>query len=140
VSPTDLILLTGGVLLLSSPLRAALASGPRVLPRSAVQSVAAVAALTAFFHSYVSVFTEPGSVTPLTTIPEGAPGHQTAELPAVARLGGYPVTTLLLVVPVIYLRRTGRSLRAASSRRSQRCQFRLRCSGSWRTSFRWSAL
>lgn len=110
VSPTHLVLLVGGVLLLSSPLREALASGlrDRSAAWSAMLSAAAVAALAAFFLSYLSVFAEPGAVMPLSQVPEGAPGHQAAELPTVAGLGGYLVGTLLLVLPVLYLRRVGR--------------------------------
>lgn len=109
VSPTHLVLLAGGVLLLSSPLRAALSdNGGRSLAWSGVLSTAAVAALAAFFLSYVSVFTDPGAAVPLARMPEGAPGHRAAELPARAGLGGYLVSTLLLVVPVLYLRRVGR--------------------------------
>ncbi|MGI9085359.1 MAG: hypothetical protein ACR2FE_08685 [Aeromicrobium sp.] len=110
VSPTHLILLLGGLLLLSSPLRFWLTRPDRseVVPWPAVLSTAALAALVGFFLSYMSVFTDPGATVALTKIPEGAPGHQAAELPAVAGLGGYLVTTLLLVVPLIHLRRSGR--------------------------------
>ena len=111
VSPTHLVLLTGAALLLSSPIRSALQATPRpdgTHPWAPVLGVASVAALAVFFLSYLSVFTDPLSTLPMTHIPEGAPGHQSAELPAVAGLGGYLVTTLLLVLPVDFLRRTGR--------------------------------
>lgn len=110
LSPTHLILLVGGVLVLSSPLRAALAapSPSRSQLWSGVLSAAAVAGLAAFFLSYVSVFADTGAGTPLRTVPEGAPGRHQAELPAVAGLADYLVSTLLLVLPVIFLRRAGR--------------------------------
>lgn len=110
VSPTHLVLLIGAALLLSSPIRSAMADrSPSALHSWAVVlGVASVAALAAFFLSYLSVFTEPQSTLPLTTIPEAAPGHKTAELATVAGLGGYLITTLLLALPVDYLRRTGR--------------------------------
>ena len=107
VSPTHLVLLSGGLLLIVSPLRAQ--------PRSqatwawpSVLSMAAAAALTGFFLSYVSVFADPGAREALTTIPEGAPGHRAAELPAVAGLGGYLITTVLVVVPLVGLQRRRR--------------------------------
>lgn len=107
LSPTHLVLLAGGLLLLSPPLRAQ----PSRAPRSgwpAVLSLSASVALVAFFLSYVSVFTDPGAVVTVLAVPEGAPGHREAELPAVAGLGGYLVTTLLLVVPLLYLYRRTR--------------------------------
>jgi hypothetical protein len=73
----------------------------------AVVSLATATSLAAFFLSYVSVFADPGAREPLGTIPEGLPGHRAAELPAIAGLGGYLVFTVLLVVPVLYLRRRG---------------------------------
>jgi len=112
MSPTHLVLLTGGALLLSSPLRAAL-ERTGALPVRAAQawpatvSLATVTALAGFFLSYVSVFTEPTAVQPLTTIPEGAPGHLEAELPAVVGLAGYLLGTALIVVPLLLVRRRG---------------------------------
>lgn len=111
VSPTHLVLLTGAALLLSSPVRSSWRADSRskgLHPWAVVLGVASLTALAAFFLSYLSVFTEPQSTLPMTHIPEGAPGHQTAELPAVAGLGGYLITTLLIAFPVDYLRRAGR--------------------------------
>ena len=107
VSPTHLVLLGGGLLLIVSPLRAQRGLGgtwawPSVL------STAAATALIGFFLSYVSVFTDPGAREALTTIPEGAPGHRAGELPAVAGLAGYLVTTVLIVAPAFSLTRRGR--------------------------------
>jgi hypothetical protein len=104
VSPTHLLLLIGGVLLLTSPLRAATRT-PTKHRWPAVVSFASATSLAGFFLSYVSVFADPGAREPLVTIPEGLPEHRAAELPAVAGLGGYLVSTVLLVVPVLYLRR-----------------------------------
>lgn len=111
LSPTHLVLLSGGLLMLSTAFRAsrpALHAAPAALSWPAVLSLTAVAALCGFFLSYVSAFGEPGAVLPLTRIPEGVPGHQAAELPAVAGLGGYLVTTVLLVVTYVHGRRVGR--------------------------------
>ncbi len=44
----------------------------------------------------------------MIAIPEGAPGHREAEFPAIVGLGGYLVTTAVLVVPVLLIRRRGR--------------------------------
>lgn len=112
VSPTHLILLTGGVLMLTSPLRAAQpkraygARSPHA--RSAVVALATTAALAGFFLSYLSVFAYPSAREVFTSVPEGAPGHREAELPVIAGLAGYLVTTLLLVAPLLFLRRRSR--------------------------------
>jgi hypothetical protein len=114
LSPTHLVLLTGGALVLTSALRAGWArpldpAGPSLrgeLP--AVLSLVLVTALAAFFLLYVSVFTGPAAAQELTPIPEGAPGHEAAELPAVAGLSAYLVTTALLVAPVLLAERAGR--------------------------------
>ena len=115
ISPTHLILLTGGITLLLSPFRAWVATRPGstrvpsslLIPWYAVLAVAAAAALAAFFVSYLSVFASPGAVTALTTIPEGAAGHTEAEMSTVAGVGGYLIGTVLLVGAYLYARRFG---------------------------------
>lgn len=114
LSPTHLILLVGGSLVLTSALRAGWArppdpAGPSLhgeLP--AVLSLVLVTALAAFFLLYVSVFTGAAAADGLTRIPEGAPGHEAAELPAVTGLAAYLITTVLLVVPVLLAQHTRR--------------------------------
>ncbi|MQA03848.1 MAG: hypothetical protein GEV07_14370 [Streptosporangiales bacterium] len=107
VSPTHLMLLVGGMLLLASPVRAVLLSGSaRMWP--AVVALASTAALAGFFLSYVSVFVEPLATEPLTTIPEGTPGHRQAESPAIVGLAGYLVTTAVLVIPLLVMARRRR--------------------------------
>ena len=112
VSPTHLLLLTGALLMISSPLRAAAplpsAVEHRVHQWPAVVSLAAAVSLMGFFLSYVSVFADPGPREPFVIIPEGLPEHRASELPAIAGLGGYLVFTVLLVVPLLYLRRRAR--------------------------------
>jgi hypothetical protein len=114
LSPTHLVLLVGAALMLTAPLRATWArpvavGGPTLrdeLP--AVLSLALVTALAAFFLMYASVFTSPRAADELTRIPEGAPGHEAAEMPAMTGLAGYLVTTVLLVTPLLLTQRVGR--------------------------------
>lgn len=119
LSPTHLVLLTGGALVLSGALRAAWArpvpvEGPTLRSElSASLSLTLVTALGAFFLLYLSVFTGPAAAGEMTRIPEGAPGHEAAELPSVAGLASYIVTTVLLVAPVLLAQCVGRRPRGA---------------------------
>lgn len=112
VSPTHLLLLVGGTLLVSSPIRSALVAG-RPRQTAAVLALAAVVALAGFFVSYVSAFVEPGARALFVPVPEGAPGHRAAELEAAVGLGGYLVSTALIVAPILFLRRRGLLRRGA---------------------------
>lgn len=103
ISPTHLLLLTGGVLLVATPLRADTATGGRGTGWPAVLSLAAATSLAAFFLSYLSAFADPGARNPIVMVPHGLPGHREGELAAVAGVGGYLLTTLLLVVPLLHL-------------------------------------
>jgi hypothetical protein len=104
VSPTHLLLLLGGLLGVTAPLRE-----HRVRPEGrgsalpALGSVTLATALSAFFLLYISPFTSDAPTQALTAIPEGAPGHEQAEAPAVAGLAAYLVTTAVIVVPVLVL-------------------------------------
>ena len=106
VSPTHLLLLAGGLLGITAPLREG--RGPQSAGTSgalpALLSVTLAAALSAFFLLYVSPFTSDAPTLVLTSIPEGAPGHGEAEAPAVVGLAGYLVTTVLVVMPLLWLR------------------------------------
>lgn len=104
LSPTHLILLISGVMVLATPWRAALRRSPRTT-LVAVLSLAMTTSLVSFFLIYVSAFAEPYAAQAVVHIPEGAPGHQAAEMPAALGLGSYLVTTILLLVPVILLLR-----------------------------------
>jgi hypothetical protein len=66
------VLLVGGLLMLTTPLRAATTRPAvrRMLP--AVLAVAVTAALAAFFLSYLSVFADDAATMPPTHIPERA--------------------------------------------------------------------
>jgi hypothetical protein len=94
VSPTHLLLLTGGTLLLTSPLRAAAATDRDRWP--AVVSMAAATSLAGFFLSYVSVFADPGAREPLHNLPTDLPEHRAAELPVIAARVQGVVATLLV--------------------------------------------
>ncbi|MFC4950987.1 hypothetical protein [Pseudonocardia sp. GCM10023141] len=122
LSPTHLVLLTGASLMLTAPLRAIWrrpVTGGRSTLRGelpAVLALALVTALASFFLLYVSVFTNPAAAAgELTRIPERAPGHEAAELPAIAGLAGYLVTTVLLVAPLLLAERLGRRPRGATA-------------------------
>jgi len=107
LSPTHLVLLIGASLMISSPVVAVAARPDRTLASvaSVVLSVAAAAAAAGFFLSYLSVFGDAAATLPLTRIPEGTPGHTEAELPTIAGVGAYLVTTAVIVVPMLALRR-----------------------------------
>lgn len=112
VSPTHLLLLVGGTLLVSSPIRSALVAG-RPRHAAAVLALAVSVALAGFFLSYVSAFVEPGARAPFVPVPKEAPGHRPAELEAAVGLGGYLISTALLVAPILFLRRRGLLRRGA---------------------------
>ncbi|MQA24369.1 MAG: hypothetical protein GEU94_02620 [Micromonosporaceae bacterium] len=108
LSPTHLMLLVGGVLLITAPLRSAADRGgaPRGAGALAVAvSLAATAALAMFFLSYQSVFVEAAATVPLTTIPEGEPGHLEAEMPVMVGLGSYLITSVAILVTILLARR-----------------------------------
>ena len=115
VSPPHLVLLIGGMLMVTAPMRAVRADATgRGLVATAV-SVAATAALAAFFLSYLSVFADAPATQLLTQIPEGAPGHREGELPAIAGLGAYLATTAAFLIPVLALRRLRADLPVGSA-------------------------
>lgn len=106
VSPTHLLLLFGGLLGVTAPLRESRRPTEEhfrdALPVLAAMTLAT--ALSGFFLLYVSPFTTDAPTLALTVVPEGAPGHEAAEAPAVAGLAAYLVSTALVVVPVLLLR------------------------------------
>lgn len=110
VSPSHLTLFTGGVLLLSAPVRGAwhrpdLLTGDFRSRFPELLSLALTAGLVAFFLLYVSAFVRPGIDEGFRRLPEGAAGHEQAELPAIATLGSYLLTTGLIVIPLLLLAR-----------------------------------
>ncbi|GAA0793463.1 hypothetical protein [Spirilliplanes yamanashiensis] len=113
VSPSHLILLAGALLIVTSPLRSAwwgrgepsAASAATQLP--GLVALVLATALAAFFLAYASVFTAADATQAVTTIPEGQPGHEAGELPALLGLTRYVITTALIVIPLLLLFRRG---------------------------------
>lgn len=96
VSPPHLMLGAGGLLILTSPLRAlrvlsrASTERPPVWTLPALLSLVLTTALVAFFLLYTSPFATAAPVETFIPTPEGTPGHEEAELPVIAALGGVP--------------------------------------------------
>lgn len=111
LSPSHLTLFLGGTLLLTAPLRGAwtapdgAAGMPARLPE--LLSLALTTSLTGFFLLYSSAFLRPGVDETFVRLPEDAPGHEAAEIPAILTLTSFLVTTALLVVPVLLLAKRG---------------------------------
>lgn len=108
LSPSHLVLLVGGMLILTSALRSRWAVGD-LASAVAQGSLALATALVAFFLLYVSELAAASPTIPYLRLPEGAPGHEEGELPALAGLGGFLVTTAVLVVPLLLLWQRGRA-------------------------------
>ena len=115
LSPSHLILLSGGLLILSSSVRSRWGSGDFTSP-IALGGLALVTALVSFFLLYVSEFTAAAPTVTFTSLPEGDPGHTASELPATAGLGGFIITTVLLSVPMAWVLRSTRAPRTSRGR------------------------
>jgi hypothetical protein len=106
LSPTHLLLFAGGLLILTSPLRARWAGPLGGADRwVATGSATLAAALAAFALIYTSAFTQAAPVTPFLQLPEDHPAHDATELPVIAGMAGYLVTTGVLAVPLLFLLR-----------------------------------
>ncbi|MBN9098043.1 MULTISPECIES: hypothetical protein [unclassified Pseudonocardia] len=113
VSPTHLVLLAGGMLMVTAPARSMVLRGSPLTGAGRLAlalSVGASAALIGFFVSYLSVFVDPRAVQPLTSFPEGTAAHEAAELPAIVGLGGYLLITAAILGPVLGLSRALRTV------------------------------
>ena len=110
LSPTHLMLGTGGILILSTAMRSQglLRSAERHWNGPAKASLALTLAIVVFFLLYVSPFIDPRPLENFTPTPENSPGHEAAELPVMAALASYLVTTLIITLPLIFMTR-GRS-------------------------------
>jgi hypothetical protein len=112
VSPSHLLLGVGGLLILTSPLRAqgvlsrTSAESPQRWTLPVLWSLVLTTALVAFFLLYTSPFPMPAPVETFVPTPEGTPGHEEAELPVIAALGAYLVTTAVFTVPLLLMLRS----------------------------------
>ncbi|NKE56636.1 hypothetical protein FXN61_07240 [Lentzea sp. PSKA42] len=107
VSPSHLMLGAGGLLMLSCPLRASgVLRENKPWPAVAVLSLVLSTALIAFFLQYASPFPMPAVVESFIPTPEGTPGHLQAEMPVIAGLSGYLVTTVLFTLPLLLILRS----------------------------------
>jgi hypothetical protein len=105
LSPPHLVLLVGALFMVTAPMRAARADGSLWATVATALSVAASAAAAAFFLSYLSVFADAAAATRLTLLPEGAAGHHEGELPAIAGLAAYIISTAVIIVAILSVRR-----------------------------------
>ena len=110
LSPSHLVLFTGGLLILTSAVRSRWGAGDIASP-VAMGAVTLVTALASFFLLYVSEFTANAPTIAFRTLPEGHPQHTASELPATAGLGGFLITTALLTVPLVWTWQRGRAPR-----------------------------
>lgn len=101
LSPSHLVLLSGGLLMVSAGWRAQRVASPGRGTFPELLSLTTAAALASFFLSYTSAFTQATPTTVFRNVPEGAPGHAEAELPVVAALAAYLVTTAVIVVALL---------------------------------------
>lgn len=110
LSPSHLVLLLGGLLILSSPVRSRWgATDTQSLV--AMTALTLVTALAAFFLLYVSEFVANAPTVTFRRLPEGHPRHAASELPATAGVGGFLLTTALLIVPMVLVWRRARAPR-----------------------------
>lgn len=110
LSPSHLVLFTGGLLILTSAVRSRWGAGDVASP-VAMGALTLVTALVSFFLLYVSEFIANAPTIAFRTLPEGHPQHTASELPAIAGLGGFLITTALLVVPLLWTWQRGRAPR-----------------------------
>ena len=110
LSPSHLVLFTGGLLILTSAVRSRWGAGDIASP-VAMGALTLATALVSFFLLYVSEFTANAPTIAFRALPEGHPRHTASELPATAGLGGFLVTTALLVVPLVWTWQRGRAPR-----------------------------
>ena len=111
LSPTHLLLLTGGLLLLTGPLRAAWRR-PNAAPDlrtflPALVSITLTSALLSFFFAYAwgGLDLTPAAPVPAAALDEHAPGHGEAELLIAAGILARLITTALLIAPLLLLLR-----------------------------------
>ena len=109
LSPTHLLLLAGGILVLTSPVRAAWVAPARspdfaaFLP--ALLSVTLTTSLLSFFFAYAwgGFDLTPATAVPAAALDENAAGHREAELVIAAGILARLLTTVLLVAPLLLI-------------------------------------
>lgn len=114
LSPSHLVLLGGGMLIVTSPVRSRWGAGDGGSPVT-VAALALATALGAFFLLYVSEFVAVGPTVAYEQLPEGAPGHQQAELPALVGQGAFLVTTAVVLTPLLLAWQRGRAPRGLTT-------------------------
>ena len=108
LSPTHLLLFVGGALMLTGPVRAFHGPAVRltmVTRVSATLAVLGITAIAAFALSFLSGFITDSATFAVGRAPSGTEAHILAESLAEAGLGSYVITTLVLVIPLVYLER-----------------------------------
>lgn len=101
VSPTHLLLGAGGLLLVSTVTRGEAGTREQAAwSWPGRVSLSLTVALAVFFLLYASPFTSPPIAQVFEAVPEGAPGHEAAELPVVAGLASYLVAAAVVSIPV----------------------------------------
>ena len=122
LSPTHLLLLAGGILLLTSPLRAAWGTSTTPTPRlsdllPAVVSATLTAALVAFFFAYAwgALDLSPTRAVPAGALDENSPDHAAAEAAVALGILSRLVTTAVLVGPLLLLTRRWRLPRGTAT-------------------------
>jgi hypothetical protein len=115
LSPTHLLLLGGGLLAITSPLRAAWVEVAEPSPSlstllPALLSLTLATAVSAFFLAYAWGVLDPapGLPVPAAALDENAPGHLMAERAVSLGVVSRIVTTILLLGPVLYAMRRWR--------------------------------
>lgn len=111
LSPSHLLLFAGAGLLLSGPVLAARAkegNQPKTRLMPIAMAVLALSAVAAFALSFLSAFLTDSPLQAVGDFPEGTPEHIATESRAVAGLGSFVVTSLVIVLPLVYLLRTWR--------------------------------
>ena len=106
LSPAHLWLFTAAALMLSGPVRAALARGLRPTGLrlvAAVLAVTSLAGVAAFALSFLSAYFTDAPTRALPYFPEGTPEHAAVEVPASWGLASYLITSLVLALPVAWL-------------------------------------
>ena len=107
LSPSHLVLLAGGLLILSSAIRSRWGAGD-TSSMVAMSAVALLTALVSFFLLYVNEFAANAPTVGFQKLPESDPHHTDAQLPATAGLGDFLITTAVVVVPLLLVWQRGR--------------------------------